>query len=153
MVNFLKAEDYLFGTSHFEKGGSQGGIYNRNIISVRVENVSRQQILDMDYFYHKLKRNQNVAKFSLVFGLLWNWTAGWLPIDVAERGNCAYWTSKGLVEAQLLRFPSLYPKKILVNLFERSGQIDKDNVHIVSYRRVKHAQLTYGEPEDPGFPV
>jgi len=103
MVNFLKAEDYLFGTHYFEKGGTQGGVYNRNIISVRIENVPRQQIMDMDYFYKKLQRNQHqrVAKFSLLFGTLWNWLAGYLPVDVAERGNCAYWTSKGLVEISL----------------------------------------------------
>jgi len=144
MVNFLKAEDYLFGTHCFEKGGTQGGVYNRNIISVRIENVPRQQIKDMDYFYKKLQRNQlqSVAKFSLLFGALWNWLAEYLPVDVAERGNCAYWTSKGLVEAQLLRFPSLIPKRVLVNLFERCGQKDKDNVHVISYKRIKHSHLT-----------
>jgi len=34
-------------------------------------------------------------------------------------------------------------------LFERCGQLDKDNVHVISYKRIKHSHLTYGEPEDP----
>ncbi len=37
MVNFLTPEDYFFGTRHFERGASQGGVYNRHIVSVRVE--------------------------------------------------------------------------------------------------------------------
>ena len=34
-VNFLKAEDYMFGTKDFDTASLQGGIYNRNMISVR----------------------------------------------------------------------------------------------------------------------
>jgi len=108
-------------------------------------------VLDMDYYYHKVRRYQNEqsVKFSLAFGNIWNWIAHWLPIDVAERGNCAHWTSKGLVECQLLKTPSLFPKRIFVNLFERNGLNNPNNVNVVSYRRVKHAHQTYGEPEDP----
>lgn len=48
----------------------------------------------------------------------------------------------GLVEAGILKRPSLWPKKIAVNVFERQGQKDPSNVHVVSYRNVKHAKRT-----------
>jgi hypothetical protein len=61
-------------------------------------------------------------------------------MSIAERGNCARFTSMGLVEAGVLRHPSLWPKKIAVNLFEHQGRKHPDNVHVVSYHAVKHAK-------------
>eukprot|EP01124_Arcella_intermedia_P005978 TRINITY_DN13507_c0_g1_i3.p1 TRINITY_DN13507_c0_g1~~TRINITY_DN13507_c0_g1_i3.p1 ORF type:complete len:258 (-),score=52.36 TRINITY_DN13507_c0_g1_i3:45-818(-) len=151
MVNLVPADEYIFGTKMFNTGCGQGGIYNRNMVSVRIENYPADKIRDMDYYYRKLARTQSEkdAKFSLIFGNLWNVVAPWLPIDIAERGNCARWTSKGLKEAGVLRFSSLFPKKIWVNVFEREGLRNPNNVHVVSYRRIKHAHQTYGHPTDP----
>merc|ERR1712137_189926 len=66
LVNFRSPEEYLFENTD---KADQGGIWNRNIVSVRVENVEPWQIEDMDHYFRKLHRkNQNnyTAKFSLI---------------------------------------------------------------------------------------
>lgn len=37
MVNFVPAHEYLYGTSMFDHGAEQGGVYNRRVIGVRIE--------------------------------------------------------------------------------------------------------------------
>lgn len=40
MVNFLPPEEFFFGTNFdIETGNEQGGIYNRNFASIRVQHV------------------------------------------------------------------------------------------------------------------
>jgi len=60
--------------------------------------------------------------------------------------SCALWTSKGLVEADLLKLPNPWPKSIWVDLYENWARADRSNVHVVSYRRIHQAQLSYGKP-------
>lgn len=38
----------------------------------------------------------------------------------------------------------MWPKLIWVNLFEKQGCKDLDNVHVVSYRRAREAKRSYG---------
>lgn len=63
-------------------------------------------------------------------------------------GNCAQWSSSGLQFAGLLRRPSLFPKRILVELLEdealRHGR--SSNVNVVYYEQVEHAA-----PRDPEY--
>lgn len=150
MVNFIPPEEYFFGTGKFAEGCEQMGIYNRNFVSVRIEDYPPEKIRDLDHYFEKLQRraNEKKAQFSLFSAGLWNFLREWLPfpLNIAERGNCAIWTSKGLVEAELLRWPNAWPKSIWVDLYETWGRRDKKNVHVVSYRRVTQAQLSYGKP-------
>jgi len=148
MVNFVPAEEYIFGTKYFDKGSSQGGIYNRNMVSVRIEDYPEDKIVDLDHYYRKLQKNHD-ARFSLFFSPVMNNIYRWFPDSVVEHGNCARWTSKGLTESGLIRIPTIFPKRIWVTLFERFGIQNPKNVHVVSYRRVKHAHRTYGVPSDP----
>jgi len=41
MVNFVEPSDYLYGTRGFETYCQQGGCYNRDMISLRVQRVSK----------------------------------------------------------------------------------------------------------------
>jgi len=150
MVNFVPPEEYFFGTSQFFEGCEQMGVYNRSFVSVRIENYPADKIMDLDYYFNKLQRRarEKQAEYSLITSKIWNFLREWLPwsLKIAERGNCALWTSKGLVEADLVRWPSTWPKSIWVDLYENWGKNDKTNVHVVSYRRVNQAQLSYGKP-------
>ena len=40
------------------------------------------------------------------------------------------------MEADLLRWPNAWPKSIWVDMYEIWGKRDRNNVHVVSYRRV-----------------
>lgn len=94
LVNFYKPEQYLFENTDI---ADQGGIWNRNIVSVRIEDVEDWQIEDLDHYFQKLYRRnkkQYSAKFSLIFSPVYN-VLRWLGniSGMAERGNCAYFTS------------------------------------------------------------
>ena len=42
MVHFLSPEEYFFGTNYdINTGNEQGGVYNRNFASIRVQHVVR----------------------------------------------------------------------------------------------------------------
>jgi len=146
MVNFIHPSDYLFGTSGFDKGSEQGGIYNRNFRSVRIEEYPADLVAKMDRYFVELQERgkHQRAKFSLLFSPLYNMLSKLLPNRIAERGNCARYVSMGLVEAGLITRPSMWPKNVLVNLFERWGLKDPNNVNMVSYRRIPHAKHSYG---------
>lgn len=55
MVNFIEPEEYFFGTKKYFEGAEQMGVYNRNFVSIRIENYPDDKIMDLDYYYHKLQ--------------------------------------------------------------------------------------------------
>ena len=147
MVNFLSPEDYFYGTSVFETGSEQGGVYNRGMVSVRVEELPAEQLLALDRYYTELagRAKSGQAAFKLLIGRVLNIVARALRLSWPEFGNCALWTSKGLAAAGILEKPTPWPKHILVDLLEKYRALDPDNVHVVSYHRVAHAVQTYGK--------
>ena len=55
-------------------------------------------------------------------------------------GNCAQWTSSGLVFAGLLRRSRLFPKAILIQLLESEFAHKRaGNCHVVIYKHISHA--------------
>lgn len=149
MVNFVEANEYLYGVNSFDDGAQQGGAYNRRIVSVRIEEWDDDLVQDLHYFYEKLKRKEQKESvtFNLILGPILNFFRNHLPFGLtwAERGNCARWTSSGLVFSDLVNFPHIWPKQIWINLFERWGRKDRKNVHVVVYEHIPHAKQTYGD--------
>ena len=149
MVNFVDATEYLYGVESFDDGAQQGGAYNRRIVSVRIEEWDDDLVRDLHYFYEKLQRNEKKESvtFNLILGPILNFFRSHLPFGLtwAERGNCARWTSSGLVFANLLPFLHIWPKQIWINLFEKWGRKDRNNVHVVVYEHIPHAKQTYGD--------
>jgi hypothetical protein len=134
LVNFLSAEDYLYGDPlrTQEIGSEQGGAYMRSIVGLRIENWPEENIEKLHHYYQQVKQRNMVkeANFSLM----------WLPLLNAlrifgEKGNCAYWTSKGLVEAKLLKRATMWPKYIFLKLFLQEGRaVEEGNMNIVLYK-------------------
>ena len=149
MVNFVDATEYLYGVNSFDDGAQQGGAYNRRIVSVRIEEWDDDLVEDLHYFYQKLqkKEKKESVTFNLILGPVLNFFRSHLPFGLtwAERGNCARWTSSGLVFADLLPFLNIWPKQIWINLFEKWGRKNRQNVHVVVYEHIPHAKQTYGD--------
>lgn len=109
MVTFVSPDEYLFGV---EKG-AQRGVYNRDMIGVRIENVAPERILAMDQYFQELAERgvRKDAKFDIILGPMFNLLRAILPeaiLGVAERGNCAMYTSRGLRRAGLVSHTTMY---------------------------------------------
>ena len=211
MINFVKPQDYIYGTQGWETYAQQGGVYNRPFVGVRIENVSSGATDAMHAYYCALAKaseigtedmggsrpgtsNQGAARFQLVEVQLSKLArAAPAPIDkmlykaadffreahekskklqntvtgkpqisdgsvsegnklqkgmmdvrqaVYNSGNCAQWTSSGLSFAGLIRRPRLFPKNILIDLFEEEvlKYNRPNNVNVVYYEEIAHSQ-------------
>eukprot|EP00759_Apiculatamorpha_spiralis_P046443 PhF_6_TR42822/c0_g1_i2/m.64833 len=143
LVNIVPQSEYLFGLSDLEKC-QQGGIYNRSFYGLRIENVNPQDVLAMHYQYVALQHEALAgrASFNIAGGAgvvsLRKYASRVLPFVYrgARLGNCAKWTSMGLVRAGLLPRYSFFPKHMLVRLAQ---QQPRNNVTLVKYCRVEDA--------------
>jgi len=105
--------------------------------------------LAMDRYFCELaaKSTEEKAKYHLWLDFIVNRISKFLRFDFAERGNCARYTSSALLKANLVTKSSMWTKSIWINLFEnfhRTATKDSTNMHVVSYRRIKHAKQSYG---------
>ena len=147
MANMMSPEDYIFGsawrTSHL--GAEQGGIYLRAFRGFRIENLAESAVEALhEYFIELGKReSENLAKYSMILG---NTLPFGNRFSRVERGNCSYWTSKGLVAAGIMSEASMWPKILFIKLYfemvkaQRTNMLDSPfhptNVNIVAYRKV-----------------
>lgn len=94
MIQFRKPKEFLFGTDP-ELTGQQRALYNRSMISMRIENVPKEKILAMHNYFMSLKNYPEEHRFYIV--PLWvRDVARWfLGNRVAEYGNCSKWVSEG----------------------------------------------------------
>ena len=140
MVNFTSQREYIFGLEDLEKG-EQGGIYNRTIYGLRIEKVPAQDVLAMHYQYVALQHESRAgrATFNIAAGagipLLRSVLNRALPFvdNGARLGNCALWTSMGLVRAGLLPRTSLFPKHMMARLLMTTSPT---NMNLVKYCKV-----------------
>jgi hypothetical protein len=77
------------------------------------------------------------ASFSLVLAPLTGYNVWsrylWPFTRLAERGNCSYWTSTGLQQAQVIR-RTMFPKYIAVKMYWKALLKYPEIFNIVSYR-------------------
>jgi hypothetical protein len=147
MVHFYDAEEYLFGLDKQEHS-SQLGLYNRDIATVRVYDVPDENILAMHNYYVSLQQgyDQGKVKFNIFLGPLYNMIKNVFP-NMALTGNCARWTSEGLLKAKVVTKITIWPKSIWINMFENYGITDirsKENMSVVFYKRIPHCHHEYG---------
>lgn len=150
IVEKLTPSEYLF-----ERGSDQGGIFNRSFIGIRIEDVPDEDIVKMDRKFQEIaeQSEHGSAKFEVILGPLYNTIRRFFPV-MAERGNCARWTSFGLQEAGLIRRRSLFPKDTFIQLFENTNP---KNFNVVSYKCILNAEKDYGakavNPIEPVSPL
>jgi hypothetical protein len=139
LVNFFDPSKYFF-TSETTDGNEQGGIFNRSFITIRVDDVSDEDVYKLDEYYNKINtmNNNNEAEFGAALHYITN---RFRPLfHKTLRGNCANWTSEGLVKAGLLEKQSYYPLVIWMKLFlnEMKRKDDKTRMNIIEYRSIKY---------------
>lgn len=147
MVQFYDATDYFYGTDG-KSIASQKGVYNRDMVGIRVEKLDQKDINEMhEYFLHLREQEQKYhnKKFNIALGPILNTIGNILPLP--EYGNCAKWTSEGLKRAGVVTSVSMWPKSVLIDMFENYKDTKaktKDNISIVYYESPSQAKLSYG---------
>jgi hypothetical protein len=115
MCNFLSPEDYLFGAYSQTKdlGSEQGGIYMRSYCGFRIEEYPEDLIVNMHEYYSSIQKKEEskLVQYMMLWFPVMNW--GFL----SEKGNCSYWTSKGMVEAKIFNNPTAWPKYGFAKLY------------------------------------
>lgn len=166
MIVMYNPTEYLYGTNP-ETNGAQRGVYNRNIVGIRVENVEQENIKKMHNYFLELQEEEKKGykKFNICFGPIINMfirgTIKWLKyndiknnvdsklnyeeIKKIEYGNCAKWISEGLKKANVCTATKTWPKSILIDIFENYNKDKfKSDINIVCYQQPEHSILEYG---------
>lgn len=164
MVDFLDPKEYFYGTDE-KLTGEQRGVYNRNMISLQVDHVPPEKIMAMHQYFLELDQLSQAGKHR--FGALPRPIQDYFQSkieqldqkldQVEERikqtrpviyGNCAKWSSEGLIRAGVITYRSYWPKAIWINMFENYQHTvikTRENLKVISYRRIKHAKRAYGQ--------
>jgi hypothetical protein len=113
MVNFAKPEEYLYGTEGYDGWNQQAGVYNRNIVGVRIEHAPEGVVDALHAYYKALDMRSEIredegekplssalldptfrphsasrlARFELFGGRVSNFVAGHLPPVVGSLLN------------------------------------------------------------------
>eukprot|EP01048_Picozoa_sp_COSAG05_P009106 COSAG05_NODE_726_length_7707_cov_30.238302_5_plen_391_part_00 len=141
VVNFLSLEAMLFGIGDTDGacGSEQGGVYNRHFTGLRIEELDDDSILAMHHAFLSLASQGNAGRlsFSITGGQVRGLARHFLQIGNQGLGNCAVWTSTGLVAAGLIRRPSAFPGRVWSMLHEGAlRRWGSENVNVVHYAEV-----------------
>jgi hypothetical protein len=84
------------------------------MIGIRVENLPDENVIAMDQYYMELLRREQESRvvFNIMMSPIYNFCRTFLPFAVAERGNCARWTSLGLESAGVVTRTTMWPKGV-----------------------------------------
>lgn len=147
MVQFRKACDYFYGTNSNKHGTQKGAMYNRHMVTIRIEHVDPEGIKKMHEYFLELEKEgfKNHKKFNIAIGPLLNTLGNFITLP--EYGNCAKWVSEGLLRAGVVTSVSMWPKSVLIDMFEnykRTKTKTTNNMNIVYYYRPEEAKRSYG---------
>jgi len=147
IVQWSTPEEFFYGTNYSGDVAlvDQKGCYNRHMFGIRVEELPEENLERM-YKYFKEVEQRNDASFNIAFGPALN-VLRWVLPGLSESGNCARWTSEGLMRSGTILNPSIFPKSIFVHIFENAAHSavrSNSNFNVVSYRRIRHANRSYG---------
>lgn len=156
IVEFYPTEEYLFGLNTHNLP-SQGGIYNRNIHTIRLDLGEdddpeiQAKILKLHNFFKNLENDSHnqTRKFDLVLGPIYNIVRFIFP-TLSERGNCAYWITKGLKEAGFVKHNHIFPRNTWIELFENTPP---EKTTVIYYHQAQEAKRLYGYHDSDVKPI
>jgi hypothetical protein len=147
-IRFYEPKNYIFGTNE-KTCGAQRGIYNRNIVGIRIYGVKDEDILEMHNYIHNLIEEEHKSiKFNIVLGPILNKIKEVFP-SMPEYGNCSKWTSAMLQKAKVIDGTYVWPRTLFINIFELSAKKGL-KTDVVFYEQPTHVQnLSVGVKAKP----
>ena len=107
-IQFYKPCEYLYGVDE-KTCGAQRGVYNRNIVGIRIYDVPEENIEQMHlYILSLIEKEHKEIKFNIVIGPILNYLKLYFP-NIPEYGNCSKWTSTMLQKAGVLNKTFVWP--------------------------------------------
>jgi hypothetical protein len=154
-IQIYDAKEYLFGID-IKKGGAQRGIYQRDIIGLRVENVNPENIKKLHQIVNELKSGNNDQydnfRFNIILGPILNFF-GQIFGNFPQYGNCSRWTSLILNQAGLTTKIFVWPKTLFIDMFENYDKTnikEQSNMNIIYYEQPSNiSKPFYGVSEKP----
>ena len=152
-MHFISSQKYLFNNKEENiglAGNQQGGLLERSFIGINIP-IDENKWSELKDFYKSVQCqcNSGNAKFTMGLHIITN-AFRWL-YPFKERGNCCYWTSKGLVKIDLLKSPSHFPMvcfyKFLINVLRQQN----NKYCITFYEGQHHKNLPNGSFMYPFF--
>ena len=149
LIYFFDPTSYLFA-SEMTEGNQQGGVANRAFMTLRINNVDQKQIDKMhDHFVELAQQKQHgQIAYGLIVYQLTNpikaFINRWVPgyFSQPHKGNCAHWTSTGLVQCGLMPKPSSWPLWIGFKLFMKSYWSHRQDLNVISYKSINPAKYS-----------
>jgi hypothetical protein len=150
-IQLYDAKEYLFGITSTQKG-----IYQRDIVGLRIENVSSLDIQNMHDYILNLKLNNNnfndKIRFNIILGPILNFLGNFIN-NFPEYGNCAKWTSSMLFTCGLTTNYFVWTKTIFINMFEnyhKTNIKELTNMNVIYYERSENLiKPFYGVKDRP----
>jgi len=151
LVNFIDTDKYLF-TDAAITGNEQGGVFNRSFISVRISDVPTHKIVQMDAYFKSLDKQQTdgTVGYGMLLHIFTNPIRRLLGLQI--KGNCSFWTSKGLIEAGIIKKGSSWPLSLWFKVLVNQMDTNRENVNIIAYRSIKYDKEPTGSLIHPLFP-
>ncbi len=149
LIYFFDPTAYLFASGPCE-GNQQGGVANRAFMTLRINNVDQKHIDRMHEHYVQLakKKQEGQIAYGLILYQLTNPIKAFINSFVPgyfkqpTKGNCAHWTSTGLVECGLMTGTSSWPLWIGFKLFLKSYWSHRQDLSIISYQSINPAKYS-----------
>lgn len=164
-IHFIPSSLYHFNTEQentYIAGNQQNGMPNRTFITINIRVNEETYVMLLNY-YENIKKtnmcNERNKKFTLATYILANKLRKYNPfVNMDERGNCCYWTSKGFVANDLLvtnsDFPLVCFYKFLINIIHGKTNYFKNNdtsYHITLYKALNYDKYPKGSLLYPLF--
>lgn len=137
-IQFYKPTEYLYGVVP-ETCGAQRGVYNRNIVGIRVYGVTKENMEEMHkHILNLIQMEHKKIKFNIVIGPVLNIIRKCFPnFDIPEFGNCSKWTSTMLQKAGVLNKTFVWPRTVFIDIFEMANQRGFET-DVVFYEKPDH---------------
>lgn len=137
-IQFYKTAEYLYGVVP-ETCGAQRGVYNRNIVGIRVYGVKEENMKEMHkHILNLIQMEHKKIEFNIVLGPVLNVIRSYFPnFNMPEFGNCSKWTSTMLQKAGVLNRTFVWPRTVFIDIFEMAEKRGFE-IDVVFYEKPDH---------------
>lgn len=137
-IQFYDPVEYLYGVNP-ATCGAQRGVYNRNVVGVRVYGVKPENLKEMhQHILNLIEMEHSKIEFNIVVGPILNFIRDYFPnFNLPEFGNCSKWTSTMLQKTGIINNTFVWPRTIFIDIFEMANKRGFET-DVIFYEKPEH---------------